>query len=525
MIRTFLIAACISDYLRAWVGLVLRVRAARHRLMSTKHARFGASIATLFVAACSSAPTNGLDRLDATVEPDAADTTPDAAPAFDAESPPDAEAPPDARVGPRIFRGRAVWYEGAGPTPDLTRWQFSASQDGRVVASSVGRTDGTFELEVPDGEIRVDMVDGTAFRRFVRTVVTGLDSVVLTVFLPVPRARTGTSLSIDGNLAAPWNTADEMVVISPKLQGGYSRSVQPNLSNGDLTFGPITFDWSDRPQHRGRAEDDLFVVRQTLTSTAGGVWEVIVSELVGLQDLNIANGARTSHSGVNLSALPTSDPVELRYRGPDARLFNPRMPLHRTIDARTGRTYLAVRHYGSDATEASVTRRIPEVPGSEGTTFFFEAIAEARYPGFDNGYFYLPAARKKLFVARPSGVIDMTPSLGQPTALRIAGQLTHAGEIAGVGLTPLLEWEAPQAGHCDGYVVELFGLSTGEFIGEVGMAWTTHTSFAIPPGWMTPGVRYYVLVSAFDREGESVVRRIVYDGVEQASVLSEPFTP
>jgi hypothetical protein len=118
--------------------------------------------------------------------------------------------------------------------------------------------------------------------------------------------------------------------------------------------------------------------------------------------------------------------------------------------------------------------------------------------------------------------------VGVPQDVRINGQ-SAAGDLTGVGTTPVVSWQPPALGTVTRYNVRINRIYlTGTFINRVTQASinTTQTQLRIPPGQLLPGETYFLQVYAYHEPGFDITRPYQGSAVSHyATALTGKFQP
>lgn len=129
---------------------------------------------------------------------------------------------------------------------------------------------------------------------------------------------------------------------------------------------------------------------------------------------------------------------------------------------------------------------------------------------------------------------SIQPTLSLPQNIKVAGQPTNLAQITtGVGLTPIVSWDAPAMGTPTHYRVTVIDLS--DLMGADGAVSTrrtvatmetTKTQVTIPAGIMKSATNYYFLVTAYAVPGYDSSKPFVYGQHEAtARMFSGVVTP
>jgi hypothetical protein len=103
----------------------------------------------------------------------------------------------------------------------------------------------------------------------------------------------------------------------------------------------------------------------------------------------------------------------------------------------------------------------------------------------------------------PTANTPLLPVVSPVQYPTIGGQAI-ANDVSGVGVQPILSWIPPVLGTPTGYVVALRHLTlsgTSTKSTTIARLYTDENSVTVPPGLMTPGEAYYLLIRAFASPG------------------------
>ncbi|WP_263452039.1 PKD domain-containing protein [Hyalangium gracile] len=342
---------------------------------------------------------------------------------------------------------------------------------------------------------------------------------------------TGTQLAVQISGLAPWQDTDDLEFHSPSTGIGYfsawdcAAPVFEAPQMGDTSFvGSMDYVTSMRncgspPARIDPNRGDVFYASQMVSRTDPVGMQI--RELRRSFQTNTLNGATSEDGSLLLSGtlepLPTTtQPVD--YRASSFEALS--MAAHPTATAYDTLLYIGTLpghgQYGEYAGWPDLAgARSVAGQGDLVPMFTYGNPYPATWPRFvtaqtssrvsysverEDGSTTTPRAFSVFtFAQEPLSSQPVIPRVGPPRELRING-VVATGNLANVGLAPLVSWTPPSLGVPTSYSLRLYELvitsSGGTNRLQLTNLTTTQTQLRLPPGLVVQGKSYYLQVTA-----------------------------
>jgi hypothetical protein len=391
--------------------------------------------------------------------------------------------------------------------------------DGQGFTSHPGTLgeDGTFTVPgVPAGEYTLEIASPGSAPTFLVTTERALDlGAVRSGRFDAAAPTQPTVVTITASGLTPWQDADTLEVFS--LGAGTWDGFGLLAFTGLLTAGTTSlagFDvdsarWRTPALIEGSKGDRAVITHLTTRNTAGFLYKSI-GEALTPPSFTQVDGQETALLG-NFEATP-QEHVALAVKR--AALDQVAMEGNPKGMVTGHEIYFHAEPGGASRATGSSTPTLLVGTDSDSADGTLELDYGSPFPagwatvasvGVTYTAFYtLPGASIPINVNGFAGVVapiddlakgPVSPRLGAPQHLRIGGQDGFSA-VTGVGLTPEIQWSAPALGAPDAYAISVRRLEADQPAQRVARIVTTRTSVVIPPGILSAGVSYVLVVTA-----------------------------
>lgn len=456
-------------------------------------------------------------------------------------------SPSDRPVEDVIGKQALHYFEEASGTDvpeDLTKKVVEAlvpEGDGYRALAGTGQTDGTFTIAgVPAGRVVIRVGD------------LYLDTTERVVDLGSVNPGQQSPAVGDGNTAASftltnlraWSSSDKLRLYafgSRTFTLASGAAFAPDILNGDVSTTSATLRLDGIPLTDASRSHVLHVAQVQnaigYTSTERRMLRV------GSVPVTLAQGATTP---INLALAELPDPsVSANFRGTEfysmVSAAHPQaVPSYyvdfygapaQGLDERFPYVGALLPVWQFQLQEWNIDRMLSVLPSSPltGTTLIARVLASSSITAE-----YTPGATVELgvhstssFTAEELGAGPVRPKALPPTQIRISGRVAQAAALSGIGLSPLVEWTAPERPASSSYSVSISKLSAAGEVTHLATIFTSNTSVRIPPGILQAGENHFLYVQARDHRPDvaDVAPLRLAALRSHASAISSVFTP
>jgi hypothetical protein len=406
---------------------------------------------------------------------------------------------------------------------DLTASTITAAipdgNGGFELRSGVGAADGTFTVaDVPEGVTYYLRVDDTWLVTDARTIDLGSDRAGRPDGVAVTDPDTQITFDLGG--MTPWGYTDHLQLFSRNagIANSYvlfppdgelapgQTEIAATLGYLDLARPPIRIDasagdravvnhlvghWIDDFDYRilgERAEAAPFTVTEGTSTLVAGAFQPVPADQSGHLRLPYADYRALGPAGAEYPPVA------------DVAFFAQPKPLANGLSPSPVTLFETAQPTDLDDVDVEIPFGNPfDASWETFGTVFVTYQGEIPVPGATSvpiaGGVGSYRALDELFAGDNALPISQ---VGHPT---IAGEDASV-EQTGVGLTPVLAWEAPLVGSVNGYRIRIVRIYAGDNNGgrqqPVATIYSRDTELTIPPGVLEAGERYYIQIAAWD---------------------------
>jgi hypothetical protein len=460
----------------------------------------------------------------------------------DAGSIPDGSGPgPDATPPSMDVHGAATLHfvtdTGVTDAPrDFSSAVFSSytpDGDGFDLRSGVGAADGTFTVPVGEGASTWDLgfvpfsgiapeylVGGTLTYDFSSYVLGRLDR-------EFPMASTPVVIEAAG--LAPWGALDDLeifvsnagaIVFSPQVD------FTAPITAGSTTIPAQTIDWlSQFNPLVDAAKGDTTVMFQLATQTSGTDSYAAIAKLGTATGFTQSDG-QSSNLTVSMADVPQDETLTVHWKrsqfaaladqaGPGAVPGASLLAVDALPDANTRGFFASAPDLVEFLQPPGGTTDLDETftygnPFSTGGTPWDEfVLVEGEFSVPVRAGTTTPATVDAGYYAQvPVGALQtdgtIAPKLSGVSNIRVGGKEVSTAAQSGVGLTPLVAWDAPAIGTPTSYQVTIDAVTAANGATElrtVAYFETADTSLQLPSDMLTAGTKFVAIITAFATPG------------------------
>lgn len=378
-------------------------------------------------------------------------------------------------------------------------------------------SDGTFIIPgVPGGEYYLEIASPGSAKTFLATTESRIDlGAVRSGRFDAAAPTRPTVVTITASGLTPWQDADTLEVFS--LGAGAWDGFGLLAFTGLLTAGTTSLTGFDVDSARWRAPaliegsrgDRALIAHLTTRNDAGFVYKSIAEALapppftqVDGQELALSGSFEpTPQEHVTLSVRRSALDQVAMEGNPKGMVTGHEVYFHAEPGgaSRATSTSTPTLLVGTDSDAADGTLEL-----DYGNPFPAGWATIASVGVTYTAFFTLPGASIPINVNAFAGVVapidalakgPLAPQIGSPQLLRVGGK-DGMSAVTGVGVTPEIEWSAPSLGKADAYVLSVRRLEADQPTKRVARLVTERTSVVIPPGILSAGASYVLVVTA-----------------------------
>jgi hypothetical protein len=398
------------------------------------------------------------------------------------------------------FRG-ADGMELAVVPVDLSTMAIGAAVFGggtwRMVAG-VGRADGTLRIDdVPDGVTWFE--HATSF-----DPLAGKTIAILSRRLGRPdqvSAGDATTLAIDAAGLVPWVDGDDVLLLAPSVGVVDRVSIDPAaaLPAPGATALHTTIHGAHVPLLE--SGDALELDQLARVSTPGGAALTTIAGRLVAPPTTIADGDAATLTGLSFAPVAQDQSRRVVFPMPSWAVFAAEVSARAQISAGTVRIaafpdWIAYGVTAAGGAPELATLVVPPGSFGEDETIHFGDPLDPRWDRFVRADLVFTAGAIRGSIGRETSLpaiadgASLEPLVSPPLQVRIDG-VPADRDLAGVGVTPTLSWDAPTLGAPDDYVMTILAGTT-----PIATITTIDPQLTIPAGLLTSGTPVVFVITA-----------------------------